>query len=330
MKIITVTEPRFYTHWTTTLALRDIASTIGAEFEEYWIPPCYGVPFTLDEVKQEDDEVIAVIHAAHLKIAKIKVSDLRSKWPKAKIVTLGSDTIPYTVGEGHHESLLTDKINGFEFVSPLDADLHLDSMWSCVQYLRGKGVKADHWLWSVCNESWRLADYMLSMFKHVGKTFDAICFGNVNIQNDNYRRRMWQHLSNRGLRIYFGGSLPFTTLEESELKKIYLHYISSCVTIGTTSPSWTSARTMKGWRDSLGIVLGAPLVYDQHEEIEAVYPDIVPLYDYNNFDSLADLIFEFRDNRNKADDLCDKQRSWLKNWTIEKQFMRKFAEYGII
>lgn len=271
------------------------------------------------------DVSIVVLHAAHIKIAQTTTSAIKARYPGAKLVTLGSDSIYYTRRyPDEHRGLLVDP-RGYEFVRPEDVDLHLDLMQEVVDKLNGDGFRADRWLWTACEAGLELAKEVMAE-RAPPIDLDVICYANPNVSAPgNYRPTLTRELSRRGRSIQWGGTTPFVGVECDTLKSIYRLYRRARVCLGTSSPSWTPCRTMKGWRDWIAPALGVPLIYDDILEMDELP---VEKFAYRDFDHLARILARY-DCPDYRQGVVDWQMSWLEKNTLEKQFERIFDQHGL-
>lgn len=329
--IWTVTESRFYTHWTTTLALRKLAEEKGLEFAVR----------DLDQFKAREwpelRDPLVVLHAAHLKIAHVSTDELRASYPGCRLVVLGSDSLYYVRKyKDEHRGLLVDP-RGFEFCHPESVDLYLDLMQEGVEAFRALGVKADRWYWTA-------SDAGLALAREVAQepapwlAADCVCYANPNVSAPGgYRKRLTYELGRRGLSILWGGTTEFVTLDPDVLRGIYRYYRKAAVCLGTSSPSWQPDRSMKGWRDWFAPALGLPLIYDDIEEMKdgkgpITGPPPVEHFGYEDWDGLAKLIRWHREEYDTTlylDRVC-RQQDWADDNTLEKQFARVFDKYGLL
>lgn len=327
--ILTVTEPRFYTHYTTTLALSSLAQDRQIPFTAFDLTQLKAHAFPAYDVR------LIVLHAAHLKIARLTTGELKQAYPRAKLVTLGSDFIYYTRRyPDRHEGLLVDP-RGYEFVRVEDVDLHLDLMNEVVEKLRVDGIPSARWYWTASAEGLRLAGELCAEEPEPEKTCDVICYANPNVSAPGgYRPRLTRELVARGRKIQWGGTTEFVTLSPDVLRDIYRTYRSAKVSLGTSSPSWTPCRTAKGWRDWIAPALGVPLIYDDlPEAIDIQGPAGLgqcPLntFAYGDWEGLEALLKQYDDHRLRETVVCN-QRKWIKENTLEKQFARVFDYYSL-
>lgn len=142
---------------------------------------------------------------------------------------------------------------------------------------------------------------------------DAICMCNVSTRQ---RYQFFKSLSDRKCSV-------FTDLKIRNLEKTKRLYEKCWCVIGhTMSPhEGIYTRSLKAWRDWIGPCTNTILIYDNHPTIVEYFDGIVPTYDYNNPYSFLDSLYTFIINPQKYMDILNKQKSWLKNNTIEKQLL---------
>lgn len=327
--ILTVTEPRYYTHMTTALGLKALSEDRGLPFH------CVDLEDFKARRWPRADAPLIVLHAAHIKIARTTISAIKDFWPGSKVVTLGSDFIYYVRKyPDHHHGLLVDP-RGYEFIRPEDCDLHLDLLQECVDALKGV-CPADRWYWTASGEGLRIADEVAKEDLPPPNRRRVVCYANPNVSAPGgYRPRLTWEMARRGWSIQWGGTTEFVTLDENVLRSIYRTYRLCGVCLGTSSPSWTPCRTQKGWRDWHSPVLGLPLVYDDIPEMmdfpspSCIDKAPVEVFPYEDWDALAALLCKYDDEAYR-EGVVSKQRAWSLEHTVERQFARIFRQYGLL
>lgn len=315
MKFIHISEWAFYERLTTSLAFRGLAKRLGAEIQ------CIDIEdFGGRRIERDETASIVTFHAAHSKIYSFPVSEMRTYWPNAKIVALGSDSIPYLHGYTHQDARY-GVWKDYEYNSPEEVDLHLDTLSEVIRAYSSRGVKTDQWLWTA-SESYM--DYVSAFARpHISpssqKDIDAISLIDVKTE---YRRNMRDYLVGKGLKVAIGTG-------EQNLDRIWNWYRRSWVVIGTTSGGWTPQRTMKGFRDWLAPVLGTVLIYDDHEDAVENYPWDTPFYEYGDFEQIATFIKALKGDPWMYSRIVNSQLEWAKENTLENQFEKLFKKHGI-
>lgn len=131
-----------------------------------------------------------------------------------------------------------------------------------------------------------------------------------------------------------GWTTKSITLDENVLRGIYRTYRCSNVCLGTSSPSWPEYRAAKGWRDWISPSLGVPLIYDDLPEAsDGVWPAAlskppIDVFSYEDWDDLSRLLKTY-DNHDYRDQMVKKQKEWVADHVIERQFERIFSHYGL-
>jgi hypothetical protein len=245
----------------------------------------------------------------------MSMKELRKYIPNGKLVCLGGDTIWFLRRNEDH-------IN-----SPHEVDLWLDLLDEVVVYYNNIGVKADSWMWtiseSLLNECEEYKNNIDVDFDK--KDMDFVSFITISTE---YRRNMVDYFNKRKKTFAVGVKCDSDNVADmiSAYKKAWFH-------LGTTSPSWTTGiRTMKGFRDWLAPALNTLLIYDDFPEIRKKFGGgyIVPLYDYNYFESAEILMEYIRNDKELYKHLLKMQKTWIEYNTLEKQFLRKFRKHNII
>lgn len=297
-KLVCFDEAAVYCRDTTTRAALRVGRDLGlaVDVPDYTALPLY----------EEKEECVLFIHAAFLKLTGTTVRGLRQRCPCAKIITLGSDTAHY--------------LPGLEFDTPLEADLHLDTMEDDADQLSKKEGRAGNrlglWSWTFSGDVWEELEKNKKSFSSSERLTEANCLITVGPYNEP-RQEMKKVFQRRGFSCSFGGGLLL------DREQAYRAMASSWVTIGTTSPSWTRGRTCKGWRDFAGVACGAPLIYDRHPDTVRLFGGedggLVPFYPYGDWDACVDLARALIADPERYARTLARQREWLAHNTIECQ-----------
>lgn len=310
-KIYHVTEfSKDFVRLTNPPAWKNIADRIGAEFVLYNFPE-----FSQRKIDRDSsNDAIWVIEAAYPDMSKMSLVELRTYIPNGKLVLLGGDTIFY-LRQGSY---------GLEGIQ--EADLWLDLMDEVVVFFQKLGIKSDHWIWSGSESIFNQFDeYVNNIPPDLSlKDVDLNCFMTMGTV---YRQNMLRFFQQKGLTFAIGAGCEAKNFDE-----MIEVYRKSWFTLGSTSPSWTTGqRSSKGFRDCAGISLGSLLIYDDFIDIRKKFGggSIVPLYDYNNFESITHLINVLREDPDMYQYLLRLQREWLRFNTLENQFMRKLTKHNI-
>lgn len=288
---------------------------LGLNFDGY-----YG--WTMNQARNKEffkdlsNDIVFFFESAVLKMCLLTTGDLRGFFPNAKLVAIGSDTIVYINGYRHIHGgpkCLTDEKNNAEFQSIYDVDLFLDLLDECTDNYTNKGINTHSWMWTI-------SEYLIEELDRLdnieNKTRDFIC---IAAMYTTYRKNLvnYMHRARRDILVggAHGSSVSYTP------KWINEEFGKAIINLGTTSPSWTGVRTMKGFRDFVSPFCGTPLIYDSHPDVVRKYP-CVPTYDYDNFDSILELFRELYSDKDKYYKTVDEQKTWARENTIYKQFKK--------
>lgn len=219
---------------------------------------------------------------------------VHKKFPNAKIVMFGSDTI-YLGGEAG---------------IPWKVDLYIECVEELVKNI--KAFSSKHFYWSV---SQTLINKVETETKPPKENL-TICLCN---SCNNERQHFFENLSNQ-INLQYNKSLY-------KINEVISLYLKSKVTLGHTMPVYPGKqRSMKGFRDWLGPICGSALIYDDYPDV--IKLGIVPTYPYRDFNRAAQLIKEIIQDEQGRNSLIEKQVAWIKENTIEKQLIRIFNEMG--
>lgn len=206
----------------------------------------------------------------------------------------------------------TQRKGGREFERPQDVDLWLDLLDEVNEYYQKQSIKTDSWMWTASDDL--VLDYLQR--PRPEKTVDFIGLFNIGGM---YRKRLTYHLD-RSFKKNVFGKVGYG------IDELYDAYSSSKFTLGTTSgcPGWGCVgRTMKGFRDWIGPACGSVLIYDDHPDVIRKYP--CPTYPYDDYAKIPEIVAGI-----DYEKVLLEQQDWIKNNTLEKQFMRLFHKYGLV
>lgn len=302
-----VTEKKCYHKYSTAMAIDNFCKINNIKNK----------PYTLEDFKNhniekdESSNILFIADAAFLKCAN-GTNFIKEKMPHAKIIVIGSDSIGYL-----HTGI--DEFPGIENVY-----LYLDTMRWVVDHYTSKGILSDIYFWSYSEKYIENADIDIDYEK---KKYDTVCLMSCN---KNYRVLLSQFLLSRcpsyiSNESYSGGTLNYN---ENTLRQDIINlYQSSWTVLGTTSPAWSDTRTMKGFRDFLAPFFGSLLIYDNHPQILEEYNinNCIPIYDYENFNTILELIEKIKTKDYK--ELVENQKKEFKNFSIEEQLKKLFNKY---
>lgn len=316
MKIYTVTEPTIpFVYYTTGMAIPSFAKQIEAECIQYSLSD-----FKRINVSQQDkDEAVWIVEAVYLRLSGLTPRSLKKLTPNAKIVTLGGDCIEYL--DKCTSTPGCDQYNGFEFFGQREVDLHLDLLDEVVENYTNQGIKSDYWMWTI---SKNFIKQVVRNKPDIEKQRDVI-FCVAPQWNKGYRQKLLDHLNSENITWTLGGNGHTDT----NINGCLARYWACRISLGTTSPSWTRFRTMKGFRDWLAPFTNTILIYDNHPDVIKKYP--VPIYDYHDFEDCSNLIKKIVSLSDQEKiEILEKQKDWAWTHSIENQLYHKLTEHGII
>jgi len=315
VKLVTITDPYNYSRYTVARSYEALAGRLGWEHQ-----PLEVGDVQARRIEPDSRPGVFVFETALIKIGRMSVAEMRGYFPSCRAVALGGDTIWYMKGGDHHgrRDLLWDPANGMEFLSPYDCDLFLDLLDEVVEAYAAKGIRTDSWMWTT--SGWML-DEMAARLAAGAPPKDRgfVALFKLDCEGGPLRRDMLGTLEMAGLTGVKSGQVGWG------LDELFHAYARSELTVGTTSPSWTRVRTMKGFRDWMGPEVGSLLLYDDHPDVVRKFP--CPLYPYGDHRALAELALSLRSG--------PERESWLKRqqeWAnvIENQLYDALTKHGLV
>ena len=304
-------EQAFYERLTTSLGFSNLAGKMKWNFTLLDVNIHMK---NLEELDRDEDTNLVTFHGAHPKIYRKTVRNIRDRFPNAFVISLGSDSIPYLYGFPS-QGMMTFK--DYEFNSPEDVDLHLDTLSEVIEKYSARGIKCGQWMWTASQAH---LDELKQLYKPIPLAKKEIGFYSLIAVKTPYRQKLREILSSQDVKSIIGPG-------HHNMDQIYRDYISSALIVGTTSGSWTPQRTMKGFRDWIAPTLGSVLVYDDHHDIRKTFGNRVWTYDYNKPEQLYDLLESIigknesqEYNQARYDYILNLQREWIEANTIENQF----------
>lgn len=272
--------------------------------------------FKSKAIKPESDKVIFIFEAGTPQHAGYSMKDMKELFPDSVFIALSADAIIYIKELGY------DQLD-YNYV-----DILLDVEDEAVNYYTSRTpyLIGEKWLWTT--SSWLIGRAKDSISFNVSLgikrgDFDFIC---VSIMAGEYRQNLKKYLESKGFKLTNGGGSGHN---DNDLTRLFNHYYRSNITLGTTSHNNPKIRGMKGFRDWIGPLIDAPLIYDDYNQVMYSYGVSVPYYDYNDFDSIIELYESLQDPTNRRL-LLDKQKAWIINNTIEEQLFKVIKKHGIL
>lgn len=270
-----------------------------------------------EQIEHDSDPgALFMFEPALLKLQHKTTKDIRRWFPNCKIVVLSSEAMTYKHGyQWWYPQNLTHE---FEIYDGHETDLWLDINSEIVADYAAKGLTTDIWEMTT-------SQYLIDQFSsraRLPKTQDMICLiGHSNSYRDALKGFINQRYTCRW------GMHP--SQANFELNHLYQIFSESRLVLGTSSPCWFTNRSMKGFRDWLGPICGTVLIYDNYPDVLTQYP-VVPTYNYDDFETIADLANTLIDDPELYKRTLDEQMAWIRQNTIAKQLYDRMLKHGII
>lgn len=301
MKLYCIRDTEPYSYLTVWYDYQELAALRGYEFISF------DSIHELLSLVHDESPCLFIAEAATLQ--RIHLRNIKKCLPNSYVVILGSDTIHH----GLDPSINPEVPGALEHVN-----LWLDLVQAVVDSYRHYGMNAALWHWTT-------SEWYVQEFCSIAAGLPAKDKGTRSVDliglfrnNTDYRKKLWAGLEAEGLPCKKSGQgISY------DPKELYDAYSSSLLTLGTTSPSWTNCRTIKGFRDWIGPLCGSMLIYDNHPQIRNEYEHLIPIfYDYD--DPIGDIKFWVDSCRNVFDavscqTIIDIQADWVRQNTIVKQ-----------
>lgn len=264
---------------------------------------------------------IFIFEAVYAELLNFSISDIKYIYPNAKIVCLGSDTIYF---------VKTNKNDGYQFKSPEECDLFLETMWDSFEVYEERGINVDHWDWTI--SEWLIEDlkrFTPKPWDEREHDFISLLSPHTIAREGSYRYEMVGAIGAADMSFTQGGG---TGMADPEVDKIFESYCNSKITLGTSSHDNPEIFGRKGFRDAIGPFLGSILIYDDYKDVVADYlvGGIMPMYGYGKFEELS-AIKEYLDNNpTHRDFYIERQKEFFTKNTIDEQLVGKFLDHSII
>jgi len=261
-------------------------------------------------VVNDPDPCLFIAESATLQ--RTHLSRIKQCLPNSYVVILGSDTI-------HHG---LDPAKNPEVPGALEhVNLWLDLVSDVVESYRRSGLNAVLWHWTTSEYFVKELDSLTAQGYNVLKGKKSVDLIGLFREDQSYRKWLWEGLRMNGASYIKGGDGV-----SYEARKLHAAYSSALITLGTTSPSWTNCRTIKGFRDWIGPLCGSMLVYDNHPQIMREYGNLIPFfYDYHKpVDTLTDIVNCVKNSMSAElySRIVSNQADWVRENTIAKQLLR--------
>lgn len=274
-------------------------------------------------INREEDSCLFIFEVGYPQHANLTTKDLRQWFPNARFITLCCDTMYYIVN-----NLPTQLKDQKE-----EVELTLEINPNCQYWFDEKGIKNDTWMWTISDKLLEeLTQLSNPQVDFTIKDNDLIgVYHPCSFAQPGYRSNMIKYIKEHGYSFSQGGG---TGHNDGNLEKIYRKYMSSWFTLGTTShnnPKFTANGTMKGFRDWIGPILNCLLIYDNHPNVQKLFPlDIIPNYEYGNFEQILNIVDSLKEDTFTYLNLLRMQKDWAKNNTIDKQLVKILTKYNFI
>lgn len=242
------------------------------------------------------------------------IKKFKEYFPQSKVVVWLSDSQYYRV--------VTKQL---QVDSPELIDLAFELTPACVPWINSFGIKTVTIPWTI---SRKLHDSVTLPLDLTCKVNDFIFLANISGQ---YRQSLVDFLRSRGKTVITGGSHA-----DKNLHNTYTNVWNSWISIGSSSHNrpelnLPGQRTMKGYRDALGIACNCLLILDNDIDTKTVWDnDFVLYYPWNNFDMLINYLLSYKKNTHLYEYRLKEQRQWLKKNLLDDLIYAKLVENGIL
>ena len=298
MKIIHVFDSNQYSALTVHKAISKLCSKLQIKDEV--------IDFQYHYKKDTSKDIVYFSEAHLINRSRVNLSHVRDGFPNAKLVVLAADTI-------HDIELGKDHVGTPEY-----CDLWLDTVDEAANVYQARGIKTDTWMWTI--SEYLLEEMRIRQSRNAQKK--NVDFISLLACQTPYRWELSAFLEKHKLLIT-RKNVPY------ELDGLHEAYSKSRFVLGTTSPSWTVGRTMKGFRDWLGPPCGTVLVYDDHPDVIKKYVNC-PIYKYDDLNSLYRLYHSLVNNPTYYQSVLSAQQEWIDQNTLEIQFEKLFRKHNIL
>ena len=178
--------------------------------------------------------------------------------------------------------------------------------------------------------------YRSSLKRYLHKSFDNPLLGKKNSHHffsKNIRETLMDYAK---IKVHLGNTS--SAWDSDHYDSNYLEYAFPCMKKECSAPHCTrvkfpltkyfkdhrqkvlSSRCMKGVKDFIAPLMGAPLIYDDFKWNKILYEGIFPFYDYNNFDTIKELYHKITDDSETTMKILDTQKAWIKKYSFFNQF----------
>lgn len=314
-KIVTITEfNKPFVYQSTGYAIQELSTMLDCELDQRDLSD-----WKKRDICPDNGQVIFIVECSYMEQAGLTTKEIRQYYPNCKIVALGSDTIYFVT---------TGKWGGFQFQTPKECDLFLETMSICENVYREKNIIVDHWNWSISNKLiQQLKQYKLISFDD--RKWDLIGLYSPHTINSGYRKEMIDYIRKRGYKFT---RTEAKGMDDINTDYVYETYCNSKFCLETTSHNNPNFHGMKGYRWAIAPFTNTLLICDDYQDVLKYWygGTIIPIYGYGKFAEIPSIIEYFSRNKTHRIELLKQQRKWIQNITIERQLYRKLKQYEII
>lgn len=308
-----------FVYRTLAFAIKNLPEYITCEVELWAYPD-----FKQHNIQPYQEECLLILEAGNIPHGNWTVAELKTWFPKCKIITLCSDTIYWMVHGGQ------------QIADQHLIDLNLELMPNAREWMDKKGWKNDSWLWTCSDiDIGQIGNFYCKSetIDYQRKKHDLISLlGPWTINNPGYRHDMVKWLKENGCSFIQGGR---GNHQDQDITYIYNNYMDSWLNLGTSShggAEFSNMGCLKGWREWISPFLNCLLIHDDHPNIQNAYnkDNILPTYRYGHFDEIKELVYFYKNNLYSYAQKLDYQRQWARENTIDKQLTRLLVKHNFI
>jgi len=289
----------------------------------------------------ESASALYVAEAAYLKRKdkdKPQLDVIRRILPQSTIIVLSGDGCHF-IGNGQKAGIEFKNINQADLFCDLqewvndrirkssDGRIHICKtpwMWTASEFLidsirahiRSRGIR-DAWSWHPSSSHAAARTRQLPVIPT--KQADVIGLMRMTRSRESVRTELQSKFN---YKVIVGGTQNLFTLRQD-----FDHYLSSVAVWGSSSPSWTSCQTMKGFRDWIGPLLRSVLLYDNYKEVVRAY-DRALLYSQNSTaEGMHFWIETLKGEPRFAAKTLSYQIDWAEKNSIDNQLLEMLSPY---
>ena len=276
---------------------------MSKKFNFEYIPKHYQPgQWHIDDVEPTNDDIL-VFFIYETKREPVDFQRLLQKCPNAKTVQISCD--------GQDDFGVTGYYN------PEYINIHLDLIEEYADRMNEKGVKSELFWWTISEKTLDV----INTSPDVERNLDFICLCRICT----YEREWFFNQISTTRKIIAG-------INCNDMHQVVSLYKRTKFTLGITHSTHSGhpKRSIKAFRDWIGPLCGSMLVYDDHPQICKYFSNFVPIYRYNEIDSLLSVTDFIRENQEQYDLIVQHQQDWIKNNFIETQLLKIFTKYNLM